>query len=154
MCRIVNVGLCVCAVCNWDGSRQSNNHRENSTKLPGYLWGKCFYNISFNLWAQYNLQVLKSSFNHSTLDIYSSSETCGPWRDQAAVHDATFWNQQSQQDAAVQYSTRSKQLFYFFSPTWFPVENTELSTTSKLIYGLKFAMDIRSIIYSEDACWN
>lgn len=114
MCRIVNVGLCVCAVCNWDGSRQSNNHCENSTKLPGYLWGKCFYNISFNLWAQYNLQVLKSSFNHSTLDIYSSSETCGPWRDQAAVHDATFWNQQSQQDAAVQYSTRSKQLFYFF----------------------------------------
>lgn len=48
----------------------------------------------------------------SECGISSLSETRCPWGIQAALHDATDWNQQGQQDAALQHPKRGKHQWF------------------------------------------
>lgn len=91
------------AVCSRDGSSQPNHNYPNGSELPEPPWG---ITLLFSLCSRVD--------RCSKCVISSILETRCPWGIQAAFHDATEWNQQGQQDAALQYSERGKGGWFCF----------------------------------------
>lgn len=109
-----NVLLCLWAVCSRDGSSQPNHHYPNGSELPGPLWG-----IALKL-------SLCSLAGRCSKCLFSSIlETRCPWGIQDALHDATDWNQQGQQDTALQHSERGKRDWFCFYVDFNWVSNLE-----------------------------